>query len=312
MVSRRDFLAGSVALVGGAAVVRPSLASAWQQAAQQPPPPQPAPLTPVFTELRRNVGFFTGRGGTIGYLIDPAAVVVVDSGYPDAAKLCLDGLNERSKNRAINLLINTHHHDDHTLGNIVFKPSVKKMLAHAQAVELMKTRPGRGAAPSEVAIPAATFTDVMREQVGGESIRVKYYGRGHTSGDAVITFERANVAHMGDLMFNRRQAIVDPPAGASLKNWVTVLEKAAADHANDTIYIFGHAGPNQPVTGSKADLMVFRDFLTALLTFVQGEIKSGKTKDQIIAIRTPVPGFDSHGPLAAAVLTAAYDELTAG
>jgi len=312
MFSRRDFLAGSVALVGGAAVVRPSLAAAWQQAAQQPPPPQPAPVTPVFTELRRNVGFFTARGGTIGYLIDPAAVVVVDSQYPDTAKLCLDGLNERSKNRAINLLINTHHHDDHTLGNAVFKPSAKKVLAHAQAVELMKTRPGRGAAPSEVVLPTATFTDVWREQAGGEWIRVKYYGRGHTSGDAVITFERANVAHMGDLMFNRRQAIVDPPAGASLKNWVTVLEKAAADHANDTIYIFGHAGTNQPVTGSRADLMVFRDFLTALLTFVQGEIKSGKTKDQIIAIRTPVPGFDSHGPLGAPLLTAAYDELAAG
>jgi hypothetical protein len=117
---------------------------------------------------------------------------------------------------------------------------------------------------------------------------------------------------MGDLMFNRRQPVVDPPAGASLKNWVTVVEKAAADHANDTIYIFGHAGMNQPITGSKADLMVFRDFLTALLTFVQGEMKSGKTKDQIIAIRTPVPGFDTHGPLGAPVLTAAYDELVAG
>jgi cyclase len=306
MQSRRDFLAGSVALVGGA-VLRPSVANGWQQ---PQPPQQPAPVTPVFTEIRRNVGFFTGRGGAIGYLIDPAAVVVVDSQFPDTAKLCLAGLNERSKNRGIDLLINTHHHDDHTLGNAIFKPSAKKILSHAQAAELMKTRPGRGAAPSEVAFPTATFTDVWREQAGGDWIRVKYYGRGHTSGDAVITFERANVAHMGDLMFNRRQPVVDPPAGASLKNWVSVLEKAAADHANDTVYIFGHAGMNQPVTGSRADLMVFRDFLTALLTFVQGEIKSGKTKEQIVAIQTPLPGFDSHGALGAAVLTAAYDELT--
>ena len=234
----------------------------------------------------------------------------MDSQYPDAAKLCLDGLNERSKNRAIDLLINTHHHDDHTLGNAVFKPSVKK-IARPRAGRRAHEDTGRAAARRrrKWRFPTATFTDVWREQAGGEWIRVKYYGRAHTSGDAVITFERANVAHMGDLMFNRRQPVVDPPAGASLKNWITVLEKAAADHANDTIYIFGHAGTGLPVTGSRADLMVFRDFLTALLTFVQGEIKSGKTKDQIIAIRTPVPGFDSHGPLGAAVLTAAYDEL---
>ena len=308
MFSRRDFLAGSVALVGGA-VVRPSIAHGWQQPQT---PQQPPPVTPVFTEIRRNVGFFTGRGGTIGYLIDPSAVVVVDSQYPDAAKLCLDGLNERSKNLGVTLLVNTHHHDDHTLGNATFKPSTKRILSHAQAAELMKTRPGRGPAASEVALPTATFTDVWREQAGGDWIRAKYYGRAHTSGDAVVTFERANVAHMGDVMFNRRQPVVDPPAGTSLKNWIVVLEKAAADHANDTVYIFGHGGMNQPVTGSRADLMVMRDFLTALLTFVQGEIKSGKTKEQIVAIRTPVPGFDSHGNLGAPVLTAAYDELVAG
>ncbi len=65
MVSRRDFLAGSaVAVVGGA--VAPRWARAWQQ--------QPAPVTPVFTDIRRNVGFFTGRGGTIGYLVDAKGV----------------------------------------------------------------------------------------------------------------------------------------------------------------------------------------------------------------------------------------------
>jgi len=227
-----------------------------------------------------------------------------------AAKMCLDGLNERSKNRAINFLINTHHHDDHTLGNIVFKGSAKAIVAHAKAAELMKSRPGRGPAPSEQHFPDTTFADSWRQQVGDEWVRAKYYGNAHTGGDAVITFERANVAHMGDLMFNRRQPVVDRPAGASLKNWASVIEKAAADHPNDTVYIFGHAGPNLPVTGGRADLMVMRDFLNALLAFVQAEIKSGKTKEQILAIKTPLPGFDSHGPLAQAVLTAAHEELS--
>ena len=97
--------------------------------------------------IRRNVGFFTARGGTIGYLIEPAAVVVVDSQYPDTAKLCLDGLNERSKNRAIDLLINTHHHDDHTGGNIGLQTVAKKVLAHAKAAEHHEDR-GPGAAPA--------------------------------------------------------------------------------------------------------------------------------------------------------------------
>jgi hypothetical protein len=55
--------------------------------------------------------------------------------------------------------------------------------------------------------------------------------------------------------------------------------------------------------------MVMRDFLTGLLAFVQAERKAGKSREQILAIRTPVPQFEKHGPLSEAVLTTAYDEL---
>jgi glyoxylase-like metal-dependent hydrolase (beta-lactamase superfamily II) len=35
-----------------------------------------------------------------------------------------------------------------------------------------------------------------------------YFGAGHTNGDSIIHFERAN-AHCGDLVFNRRYPVVD-------------------------------------------------------------------------------------------------------
>ena len=309
MVSRRDFLTGSSALLIGSAFARGLSYAGQAPAAGTQPATPPPPVTPVFTPIRRNVGFFTGRGGTIGYLIDSGAVAVVDSQFPDSAKLCLEGLNERSKNRAIDVLLNTHHHDDHTLGNVVFK-GAKSIVAHAKAAEHMKSRPGRGAAASEQHFPTATFTDSWRQQFGDEWVRARYYGNAHTSGDAVITFERANVAHMGDLMFNGRQPVVDRPAGASFKNWISVLERAAKDHTDDTIYIFGHAGPTHPVTGSRTDVLVFRDFLNALLTYVQSEIKAGKTKELLTASKAPIPGFDSHGPASPQVLAAAFDELS--
>ena len=197
------------------------------------------------------------------------------------------------------------------------------MLAHERAVELQKevaARPGREGAPPppEPLFADRTFKDVWREQLGDDWIRAKFYGRAHTSGDLVLTFERANVAHMGDLMFNRRHPVVDRPAGASMKNWISVLEMAAKDHDNDTIYIFGHAGPQPapatgmfPVTGPRAELMLFHDYLTALLAYVQAEIKSGKTRDEIIAIRTPLKGFETHGNLSATILGNAYDDVTA-
>jgi hypothetical protein len=41
---------------------------------------------PVFTPIRRNVGYFTMRGGTIGYLVNSGAVVVIDSQFPAEGK----------------------------------------------------------------------------------------------------------------------------------------------------------------------------------------------------------------------------------
>lgn len=310
--SRRQFLVGSAALAVGTALNRSLVMAVTQQPA---PPPggraaqPPAPVVPVFTPIRRNVGYFTGRGGTIGYLASPDAVVVVDSQFPDSAQLFVAGLKERGSARPVDLLINTHHHGDHTAGNIVFKGSARKVVSHARAAELMKQPPGRPANTADQLYPDTTFTDTWTETVGDEVMRAKFYGPAHTSGDAVITFERANVVHMGDLMFNRRAPVVDRPAGASLKNWTSVIERAAADHSADTVYIFGHAGMGAPVTGGRPELMTMRDYLTAVIAFVEAERKAGRTREQITTITTPLPRFEGHGPLTSAVLTAAYEEL---
>lgn len=319
--TRRAFLSTSaLALVGGA-IGRPRLALAWQQ-------PTPPPITPVFTELRRGVGFFTGRGGTIGYLINAGGIVVVDSQFPDTAKACLEGLNQRSFNRGVDLLINTHHHGDHTSGNIAFKGVARKVVAHQRAAELMReveaaaTRAAATAAAAapgtpppapraELLYPDTTFATTWQDTIGGEIVSAKFYGAAHTSGDVAITFERANIVHVGDLMFNRRHPVIDRPAGASIRNWAIVVDAAAKDHASDTIYIFGHAGGNFPVTGDRADLALMRDYLVALLALVGAEMKAGRTKDEITAITTPLKGFDQHGPLNRTVLGNAYDELAA-
>ena len=53
-------------------------------------------------------------------------------------------------------------------------------------------------------------------KIGKERVVATYYGFGHTSGDVVISFDAANVVHMGDLMFNRLHPFIDREAGASI------------------------------------------------------------------------------------------------
>ena len=320
--SRRDFLATSAVATLAAIVGRPTLARAWQGQGQTP--------QPVFTPIRRNVGFFTMRGGTIGYLVNKDGVVVVDSQFPAEGKACLDGLNTQSGNRPVDFLINTHHHGDHTGGNVSFRGAAKKVVAHAKAAEHMRNppvvqqqaTPAAGAAPAaqppatpvDQLYPDTTFTDKWSADVGDEKIRARHYGRAHTSGDIAVTFERANVVHMGDLMFHQRHPVVDRAAGATLKNWMKVLENTAKDHNNDTIYIFGHANTNLPVTGSRSDLMAFRDYIGGLLAFVEAQVKAGKSRDEVLAMRDPLKGFENYGrfgnPSPRDALTCAYEEVT--
>ena len=313
--NRRRFLTTSSMALAAATVDLSKVfaqAAGAAQAGQAAPPPQTA-----FTALRGTVGFFTGQGGTIGYHISKEGVVVVDAQMPATAKICLDGIKERDGGRMIDILVNTHHHGDHTGGNPVFRPAVKKILAHANVPELQRAAAarqsaGRPNAPApEIVAADATFTSTWREDVGGEWMALKYYGAAHTSGDAVVTLEKANVVHMGDLVFNRMHPYIDRPAGASIAGWITVIEGTVADHGNDTAYIFGHGSAKSGITGARADLLYMRDYLTALLEFVRGEIKAGKPKDVIVKIADPLKGFPDHGPLIERVMTAAYEELTA-
>lgn len=309
--TRRDFLALSALGVVAGTIGRPALARAWQQ--------QPAPVNAVFTPIRGNVGYFTGSGGTIGYLVNSTGVAVIDTQFMNTAKMCLDGLQERSKNHGVDILINTHHHGDHTGGNMVFKGIAKKHVANKRAAELqqqvyetaVKSAADKGGtAPAAILVADRTFTDTWTEKLGDETITAKTYTPAHTSGDAIVFFEKANVVHMGDLLFNRSHPFIDRAAGASVTNWVKMVESVSKAHNNDTVFIAGHSNAKFPVICNQADLTVMRNYLTALLDFVNAQIKSGKSKEQIVAITDVLKGFEDHGPLLARTITPVYDELT--
>jgi glyoxylase-like metal-dependent hydrolase (beta-lactamase superfamily II) len=150
------------------------------------------------------------------------------------------------------------------------------------------------------------------QKLGKEKISAMPYTPAHTGSDSIVVFEEANVVHMGDLMFNRMHPVIDRPAGASIANWIVQLEKIQKTFARDTVYISGHNNTLLTPLATQDDLLNFRDYLTALLNFVRGLIKDGLTRDQVLARRDVIRGFEDYGPLVARPLPAAFDELTAG
>jgi glyoxylase-like metal-dependent hydrolase (beta-lactamase superfamily II) len=299
--NRREFiLRSSLAVAAGALV--PGRLFAQQAPAAAPQPP----TVPMFASLRRNVGTFTARGGTMGWLVAPDTVVVIDSQFADTSKMFLDGFTPMTKGRKIDLLINTHHHPDHTGGNKVLQPSVVKMVAQENAPGLQRKQAAAQKSEDQQAYAETTFKTDWKVDLGGDVVSARHYGPGHTGGDAVIFFQRANIVHMGDLMSHQRHPRVDRPSGASIRNWLTTLEKVVKDHNADTIYIFGHSKVGAPVTGNSKDLLALRDYFSSMLDYVQKGIAAGKSAEEIV--KGQVPGFtDSEGM---PQLQVAYDELT--
>ena len=182
---------------------------------QAPAQPAAPPVT-RFEELRRGVGMFIGQGGTIGYLVNGDGALAVDSQFMNTAEICVAGLKQRAP-KGIAMLINTHHHGDHTGGNRAY--GVSKIVAHENCLKSHRATTEKTA--DQQAYATTTFKDTWSEKFGDETIEARYFGPGHTGGDAVIHFQRANVMHMGDLLFNRAHPNIDRAQGARIDNWIT-------------------------------------------------------------------------------------------
>jgi glyoxylase-like metal-dependent hydrolase (beta-lactamase superfamily II) len=299
-MNRRQFILSSAGVAGLSLLGR----EGW---AQQPAAPAAPPVT-RFEDLRRGVGMFIGQGGTIGYLINADGAVGVDSQFMNTAEICVAGLKQKAP-KGIAMLINTHHHGDHTGGNKAY--GVSKIVAHENCLKSHKATTEKTI--DQQAYASTTFKDTWSEKFGNETIEARYFGPGHTGGDAVIHFQQANVMHMGDLLFNRAHPNIDRAQGARIDNWITILETVSKRAGNDTIFIAGHAKDNA-VRNTRAEVLHFRNYLTAVLDHVRAGVKAGQSKEEIQKLPA-LKGFeDNVSPNArltmAFVLGIAYDEIT--
>jgi cyclase len=274
-MNRRRFLTSSTTAAAAVALHR---VPAFARQAATPAPP----LVTKFEEVRRGVGIFTGNGGTIGYLVNDAGAM---------AEACVAGLKSRAP-RGLQLLINTHHHLDHTKGNVAFRPAVKRIVAHATCVEWHRKVAEQEGTTAQEAFADATFTDTWSEDFGNETVEARYYGVGHTSGDAVITFQKANVVHMGDLLAVRAHPNIDRPVGGSVVGWIGVLERVAKAASNDSVFVAGHARDGA-VLAKKPDVLRFRDYFSAAMEEARKGLKAGASKEDVQKL-TQLKGFEDY------------------
>ena len=261
--------------------------------------------------LTDDIGIFTEKGGTILFMLTKKGMVVVDSQFPDTAAHLIEELKKKSE-KPFRYLINTHHHGDHTGGNIAFKGLAEHVVAHVNSkANQLRVAGEQKIAADKFHVPDITFSNEgWKTKVGKENIMAHYFGAGHTNGDSMIHFQKANIVHMGDLVFNRRHPFIDKTSGANIASWVTVLDKAIATFNKSTQFVCGHAAVGYDVVVKADGLKLFGDYLGNLLKFTEAEIRAGKTKEEILKAKE-IPGSPEwKGDGIDRPLAAAYAELS--
>lgn len=259
--------------------------------------------------LNDTMGVFTEKGGTILFMTSKDGIVVVDSQFPEQSQHLIDELKKKSEN-PFELLINTHHHADHSGGNIAFKGLVKHVLAHENSKINQERVAKEKKNEDQQLFPDQTYATTICKTVGNEEICMYYFGAAHTNGDSFVHFKKSNIVHVGDLVFNRRHPFIDRTAGANISSWIQVLDKANTTFDDKTIFVSGHAGQGYDIILNKEDIKSFQNYLSQLLLFVGSEIKAGKSKEEILKA-TEIPGAPQwKGDGIERPLTAAYEELT--
>jgi uncharacterized sulfatase len=256
----------------------------------------------VYIFVGHNEDFSMANGGNIvntGFIVAPQGVIVIDSGPSRRYGEQMLAVMTKVSPGAPALVINTHHHPDHFLGNQAFADTPIAALATTRQgigsegnafAENLYRLSGDWMKGTEVVAPTQTLTAGPLE-VAGRRLRLLALA-GHTDGDLAIYDETSGVLFTGDLVFNGR-APTTPHA--DIATWLLALEplEAITRESRFRWLVPGHGD----LAGDTAPIRQTRAWLTWLRQTLRDAAASGLDMNEALAL--PLPPEFANLPLSA-------------
>ena len=261
-----------------------ALTGAWVAYTQTPQgkqaPAQAKALAPFnLIKLADDLYVIDGGGaGNVAVYITNEGVIMVDDKFEQHFDEIMANI-KKVTNQPVKYILSTHYHADHSGGNTRWS-SIAEIIstrnAHDGIVQHKQSN-----APDDMIPARVTFTEETDLFLGGKEVRARYYGRGHTNGDAFVYFPALKVLHTGD-MFTSATPLIDYPGGGSLLEWPKTLDAVMNDKSLDFDTVIPGHGP----VSKKADLVTYRNNAEKMRTRVQSLIRQGKNQDDVAKVMT--------------------------
>jgi len=232
--------------------------------------------------------FYTleGQGGTIGALVGPDGVFLVDTQFAPLTEKIVAAVKKISSS-PIKFVVNTHVHGDHTGGNENFGKMGAVIFSRDQ-LRARLARPTGNAQPAPAAaLPVVTYDGPVTIHMNGEDVQLIPIRSAHTDGDTLVRFPGLDVLMTGDYYRSVGYPNIDRANGGTLNGMLEGLGRTIGLAGPNTKIIPGH-GP----TVDRAAVTAHRDMILGIRDRVAGMVKQGKTAQDIIAAK-PTADYDS-------------------
>lgn len=235
-------------------------------------------LGPVGLPDKKNDGYMVNSTAIIG----DAGVILIDTGFNDEIGRHLGKAVATISPKPVTHIINTHHHGDHTLGNIAF-PAAQVISAEQckKWVEatgydwiniiqnvLERNFPNTKPVPATLTIPDGANSEQV---INGITIRLIVPPGSHTPGDLMVYLPGDQILIAGDMVV---QHMAPSFLDAHVKTWIDSL--AEIEKMDVKTIVPGHG----PLTNS-AGVKVMRERMAALYAAVEAGYKKGLTDSEV-------------------------------
>ena len=246
-------------------------------------------------------GIYSLNWGTMGLNVGMSSgadgIVLIDTQDEPAVPRLQSEIAKRS-DKPVRIVINTHWHFDHVGGNGLYRKQGAVIIAHENTLARLKTEQVNPLGGTQRAFPAAfwpmlTFRDQITLHMNGDDIEIIHVPNGHTDGDVIVRFAKADVLFAADLFNNGDYTRIDL-RGGSLDGMIAAYQQLLPT-LDERVKVV----PGRGHVATKKDLEDYLAVMAALRDRIGKLISEGKTIEETVALN-PTAEFDAkwaNGPV---------------